>query len=99
MSCGCSKSNNTDTTQLKELMSKVASDIKSISDRVDELISTEKPSKCESIIDKIPSCQNFVESRRWSTCKAHQIMENEKILWQQAMDKAWDKLKKTCEWN
>jgi len=99
MECGCSKHHNTDTTQLKEYLSKVSADIKTISNRVDELIRTEKPSKCDELIDKIPSCQNFVESRRWATCYAHHLIESENIPWQQAMEQAWDKLKKTCLWS
>ena len=55
--------------------------------------------KCSLVLDEIPKCYDFSETRRFAACEAWRLMEKEKINWKEAMDLAWDKIKTNCTWN
>lgn len=55
--------------------------------------------KCSNVLSQTPKCYDFQGSRRFSACRAWQVMEEEKIPWQEAISKAWRELKEKCTWN
>lgn len=55
--------------------------------------------KCSNVLSQTPKCYDFQGSRRFSACRAWQVMENEKIPWQKAISRAWGELKEKCTWS
>jgi len=62
------------------------------------------PTKCELILEKPVTesvCRDFYEQRRWVMCRAHRLMkewikEGKIADLGEALDIAWDELKKKC---
>jgi len=55
--------------------------------------------KCELVLKQPLTkdrCFDFRESRRWTMCKAWELMETQKIPFREARKLAWEELKKEC---
>lgn len=55
--------------------------------------------KCQLVLEATPKCYDFSQTRRFSACRAWELMETEHISWQEAISKAWSELKSKCTWD
>lgn len=83
-------------------MNEILEELQRISNRLDvALTEGDNPisMKCQLVLDATPRCYDFSGSRRFSACRAWEIMETEKVSWQEAITRAWKELKEKCVWD
>ena len=54
--------------------------------------------KCEKVLSETPKCYDFRAIRRYTACRAWNVMEIEKAGWAEAIKAGWAKARETCTW-
>ena len=55
--------------------------------------------KCEAVLSTPAKCYDFSQARKWAACRSWDIMEKEKVGWQEAISKAWNEVRSSCVWS
>ena len=80
----------------------IETELKRLSNRLEASLSeSDNPvsAKCSLVLEATPKCYDFSGTRRYAACRAWDLMESQKISWQEAISKAWEELKSKCVWD
>lgn len=80
----------------------IADELRRLSNRLEaKLAEGDNPvsAKCSLVLGETPKCYDFSGTRRYAACRAWDLMESEKISWQEAISRAWQEVKEICTWN
>ena len=89
-------------SEVSEVIEELVEEIRGLSKRIEGLLREgDNPvsMKCARVFEEPVPCYDFSVSRRFSACRAHQIMETEGVSWGEALKQAWDEVRGKCTWD
>lgn len=96
-----SEEDETGMAVVAESIDELTNEMRKLSNRLETALAEgDNPvsAKCSLVLGETPHCYDFSGTRRYAACRAWQLMEEEKISWQEAISRAWQEIKSKCTW-